>query len=148
MLQQESDIHRKLTHQNVIEFIEDSFVGTQLYSIVSSRYGVDMNEYQDNLAAEMTVSDKRMVIRGIAEGLAYMHQAGFAHHDVKEANVLLTDSLVPKLADFGSACRANQLQLGCVSPYYSSPEAFLKKKYPPKQNDCWYFDLNVGRLAY
>jgi serine/threonine protein kinase len=68
-----------------------------------------MNEYQDNLAAEMTVSDKRMVIRGIAEGLAYMHQAGFAHHDVEEANVLLTDSLVPKLADFGSACRANQL---------------------------------------
>jgi interleukin-1 receptor-associated kinase 1/coatomer subunit beta' len=44
------------------------------------------------------------IIKGICQGLKYLHeelQSPMYHLDIKPANVLLDDNMVPKLADFG-----------------------------------------------
>jgi interleukin-1 receptor-associated kinase 1/coatomer subunit beta' len=42
------------------------------------------------------------IIRGICEGLHYLHKEKHIYHmDLKPANILLDDSMVPKIADFG-----------------------------------------------
>jgi serine/threonine protein kinase len=41
------------------------------------------------------------IARDVAVGLAYLHHSGIAHRDVKAANVMLTEGLRAKLADFG-----------------------------------------------
>lgn len=41
------------------------------------------------------------IIKGICEGLHYLHEMGIVHLDLKPANILLDDNMVPKIADFG-----------------------------------------------
>ena len=56
----------------------------------------------------------------LATAIAGVHAAGWVHHDVKPANVLLASQDRPLLADFGSARRAGEPappgSLGYVSP--------------------------------
>ncbi|KAG8996046.1 hypothetical protein FRB94_008596 [Tulasnella sp. JGI-2019a] len=55
--------------------------------------------------AAFLVFDEAATIHGIASGLAYLHGCGMIHGDIKAANVLLGDSLIPLLGDFGCAKR-------------------------------------------
>ena len=43
------------------------------------------------------------IIKGICEGLQYLHNRGIVHMDLKPANVLLDDFMVPKITDFGTS---------------------------------------------
>jgi len=44
-----------------------------------------------------------MVLACIMQALAWMHELGVAHRDVKAGNILLTHQGLPRLADFGAA---------------------------------------------
>jgi coatomer subunit beta' len=41
------------------------------------------------------------IIKGICDGLHYLHAIHILHLDLKPANILLDDNMVPKIADFG-----------------------------------------------
>ncbi|KAG8704893.1 hypothetical protein FRC08_001962 [Ceratobasidium sp. 394] len=75
----------------------------------------------------------------IAEGLAFLHQYGVVHGDLKGANVLISDAYEPLLADFGNAqLRERSLQFtyttygGNLSPRWTAPELLDEGSYSVK----------------
>ena len=41
------------------------------------------------------------IIKGICEGIRYLHEHNIIHLDLKPANILLDDDMIPKITDFG-----------------------------------------------
>lgn len=59
------------------------------------------------------------IIKGICQGLNYLHEKKIVHLDLKPANILLDYCMVPKIADFGvSKCfdekQTRAITLKCV----------------------------------
>eukprot|EP00742_Colponemidia_sp_Colp-10_P003691 GILJ01003929.1.p1 GENE.GILJ01003929.1~~GILJ01003929.1.p1 ORF type:complete len:1183 (+),score=154.82 GILJ01003929.1:42-3590(+) len=53
----------------------------------------------------MSVRELLEISIGIASGLAHMHSHGWIHQDLKPDNVLVTDSKVPKITDYGTCSK-------------------------------------------
>ncbi|XBJ13357.1 hypothetical protein VPH35_005548 [Triticum aestivum] len=60
-----------------------------------------LQEYITDTSYEHQWRDRYQIIAGICQGLHYLHQKNIVHFDLKPANILLDDNLVPKIADFG-----------------------------------------------
>jgi eukaryotic-like serine/threonine-protein kinase len=72
-------------------------------------------------------------IRPLARALARVHAAGWVHHDVKPANVLLTAIGVPMLGDFGTARRLGEPSPP-GTPGYVSPERAAGRPSDPRDD--------------
>lgn len=82
---------------------------------------------------------------GMIQAVGYLHSCGIAHLDIKPDNILLTTSLVPKLADFGLA-KSYVNADGSVglfnfrrgSFHYMPPEMYLRiASFDLSKSDCW-----------
>jgi serine/threonine protein kinase len=79
------------------------------------------------------------VIFGTAGGMRYLHQRKVIQRDLKPDNILLTDRLEPRIADFGLAkltlsedATALQMTGKLGTPLYMAPELFAERAYDSK----------------
>lgn len=117
----EADALIRLRHDNLIEVYEKGEHtpddgGPPAYFFVMERFdGVDLRRYVGARAAEpLSVATVLAIVRQAAEGLAYAHDNGVVHRDIKPGNILVrgdpaTDGLV-KVVDFGVAQLASPNQ--------------------------------------
>ncbi|KAJ1274392.1 hypothetical protein BS78_05G058200 [Paspalum vaginatum] len=72
------------------------------------------------------------IVKGICEGLHYLHRNNILHLDLKPANILLNDNMIPKITDFGLSRWFDEKQSRAItsklfgSQGYVAPEFFSK----------------------
>ncbi|KAK7291140.1 hypothetical protein RIF29_06050 [Crotalaria pallida] len=100
-------------------------VGDHLHIYMEYVNPGSINKFIHHHRGAMTESVVRNFTRHILSGLAYLHSINTIHRDIKGANLLVNESGIVKLADFGMAkiLTGNSYELSFKgSPYWMAPE--------------------------
>lgn len=91
------------------------------------------------------------MFRQILEGVAYMHDQGVAHCDLKMENIILSAELnIIKIIDFGFARREEHLSEStfCGSMGYMSPQLLRKVKHCMFKSDVWALGIILFKMLF
>ncbi|MBK6436104.1 MAG: serine/threonine protein kinase [Rhodanobacteraceae bacterium] len=127
----EGRLAAKLSHPNLVT-VYDIGQHNGLYYLAQEF--IPGGTLRERMGTVMPVPATLDVIRDIALGLAYAHEKGVVHRDVKPANVLFRANGTAVLADFGIAkamnsnTMATQAGNSIGTPHYMSPEQARAEK--------------------
>lgn len=94
---------KTICHPNVMQLIEYS-IYTDAMVIHMPRYTIDLWELLHSRPLEVT--EQRLVISQLLNGVNAIHRAGYMHRDIKSANVMINEDLSLVIGDFGLAKRS------------------------------------------
>lgn len=127
----EGRISIQLKHPNIIALYDFNSHGHYYYFSMEFLPGGTLAE---QIETGLTTEHALVIIKQIAKALAYAHQFGIIHRDVKPRNILFRQDGTPILSDFGIAkmmdAEATQLTASGIvmgSPRYMSPEQISGK---------------------
>jgi eukaryotic-like serine/threonine-protein kinase len=148
----------RLVHPNIVQVFDFGFDERQ------RQHFIVMEHVPGHSCAELLRDHGRMevdqavdVVTQACRGLDYAHRNGVVHRDVKPGNLLVSDSDVVKLADFGIARATDQssiTQVGSVlgTAAYLAPEQARGEEAGPRADlyslGVVAYQLLTGRLPY
>jgi serine/threonine-protein kinase len=128
---QEAKAAGRLSHPNIVTIFDLGKSEDVAYITMEFLQGKELREILDD-AEEMPVGRILDIVSQVALGLAYAHEHGIVHRDVKPSNIMVSSDGHVKITDFGIARMESasvRTQTGMVlgSPKYMSPEQVLGK---------------------
>jgi serine/threonine-protein kinase len=127
--QQEAKAAGRLAHPNVITVYDAGRSGNVAFMAMELLEGRDLRAMMAG-RPRLPVVEAIGITTQVADGLAYAHERGVVHRDIKPGNIMILGSGLAKIMDFGIArLRASDVRtktgvlLG--SPKYMSPEQVL-----------------------
>lgn len=124
----EIETSANLTHPNILPVFDSGRVDSVLYFVMPYVKGESLRSRLDR-EKQLPVEDATQITREIADALAYAHQEGVIHRDVKPENILI-ESGHAVLTDFGVAHAVSEARgeritrtgMSLGTPAYMSPE--------------------------
>jgi len=89
-----------------------------------------------------------LVLYQVLLALSFARSKGYAHMDIKPANILIDENGRAVLADFGFSIKGEKKTDNpfCGSFLYKSPEILQYKEYSPYSSDMWSFGVLAAYL--
>lgn len=130
--QRETDIHRKLKNEHIVELIS-AFTYQNLSCMILEPCENGTVELLLKCRKSLTHPEVRCITTQVARGLEYLHERLIIHRDIKLSNLLLTGTMIVKIADFGlsdmlSHSEEKRLSI-CGTASYIAPEVRAKVGY-------------------
>jgi TonB family protein len=157
LLQKEAALGQELVHPNVARVIAFDREGDNAFLILEWLEGESLAELLTRQRHRpVAVAETLRVVGEIGAALAFAHERGITHADVKPGNVFLTRDGGAKLLDFGLARAPDQVLPAAASeartPAYASCEV-LEGLEPVPQDDvyslaCVAYRMLAGRRAF
>jgi len=164
-LQREARKAQTLAHPNIVAVYDFDRDGSMVYLTMEYLSGKPLSQtLRTPDFTGMPYAKALTIVSGIAKALAYAHERGFVHCDLKPANVFLTDKKQVKVIDFGISRVFRKPEedadvtvfdpgsLGGLTPAYASPE-MLEHREPDPRDDiyalaCITYELLTGRHPF
>nr|XP_039252156.1 cyclin-dependent kinase 10-like [Styela clava] len=140
-----------LRHPNIVE-LKEVAVGQQLDSIflVMGYCEQDLASLLDNMSKPFTEAQVKCITIQVLKGLQYLHDHFIVHRDLKVSNLLMTDSGIVKIADFGLArtygIPAINMTPRVVTLWYRAPELLFGSKTHGTGVDMWAMGCILAEL--
>ncbi|KAF7760274.1 hypothetical protein Agabi119p4_10950 [Agaricus bisporus var. burnettii] len=138
--------HRQLHHPHVAQMFEVIATESSIWIVTELCCGGELFDYLLE-KGRLTEDETRILFGQLCLAVAYLHESGIVHRDLKLENVLLDEHCRVKLGDFGFAReydRNNFMQTFCGTTGYASPEMLEGKKYQGPEVDVW----SLGIILY
>ncbi|KAG0232135.1 hypothetical protein BGW42_008351 [Actinomortierella wolfii] len=129
-------------HQNIIETLDIVKEGDNYYEVMEfAKYEL----FTSVMSGLMGREEVACCFKGIVDGVAYLHEMGVAHRDLKLDNCVMNERGIVKLIDFGCSMvyqlpfeKKIQMARGISgSDPYIAPEVFIQDQYDPRLADVW-----------
>ena len=141
----------KLQHPNIIRVLESGASGAVFYFVMEYCDGGSVWDLMLKNGGRLSLPQAKPIILDALAGLAYAHDKGFVHRDLKPQNILLSRGEV-RLSDFGLSKSFQQAGLSGMSmtgsyagtPVFMPREQITNFKYVKPVSDVW----SMGATIY
>lgn len=154
--QREASAAAALSHKNIVEIYDVGEDNNQYYIVMEYVPGTTLKELILKRGA-LHVMEAIDIMKQVLSGTARAHQMGIIHRDLKPQNILVTDSGVAKIADFGiasisSVSHFTQTDVIMGSLHYLAPELARGEK-ATVQSDIYalgivFYELLRGQVPF
>ena len=116
-----------LSHPHIVTVFDAGISDNRVYIAMELLKGRDLRQLRQE-GWRATPAQAALIVRRVADALAYAHSKGVVHRDIKPANIFMVGRAQPRVLDFGIARVAHQHEasasgdIAAGSPYYMSPE--------------------------
>ena len=143
----EARLAASLDHPNIIPVYRVGQIGATHYIAMKFIDGLGLDEIIAMQGA-LPISIVLLVLEAATSALAYAHEKGIVHRDVKGGNILLDSEGRVLVSDFGIARAmedASMTATGSVmgTPYFMSPEQCAARKIGPQSDQ-----YSIGVVAF
>ncbi|KAI8620621.1 kinase-like domain-containing protein, partial [Chytriomyces sp. MP71] len=145
----EISLLKELRHPNIVRLLDIVHNDAKLY-LIFEFLDLDLKKYMDSIKM-LSPSLIRSYMLQLVSGMYYCHAHRILHRDLKPQNLLIDQSGVLKLADFGLA-RAVGIPLRTythevVTLWYRSPEILLGSRHYSTAVDMWSIGCIFAELS-
>ena len=133
-----------LSHPHIVTVFDAGISDQRAYIAMELLKGRDLRQLRQE-GWRATPAQAALIVRRVADALAFAHSKGVIHRDIKPANIFMVGRTQPRVLDFGIARVAhrresNDANSGAGSPYYMAPEQ-VKREVSDRRADV--FSLGV-----
>lgn len=154
--QREASAAAALSHKNIVEIYDVGEDEDKYYIVMEYVPGMTLRELILKRGA-VHVVEAIDIMKQVISGISKAHQLGIIHRDLKPQNILVTDSGVAKIADFGiasmqSLAQVTQTDVIMGSLHYLAPELARGEK-ATAQSDVYalgivFYELLRGEVPF
>jgi len=145
--------HRNIARYDACYRFDRGLDGEIDYAVLRFYEYGNLEQFLTKQKQELTKEDKRLIIRGILNGIAFLHEKNVIHRDLKSQNILMhrEDGVwTPKITDFGLSRQTSgnsditNSAIG-LSYAYAAPEQIKNDKIF-KNVDLWAAGVLIYRI--
>jgi len=155
MFQREAEAIARLQHPQIVQVYElGECAGLPFFSLEFCGGG-SLNRKLRGEVLEPKFAAR--IVEQLARAMAYAHEQGVVHRDLKPQNILLDEHGNPKVTDFGLAKLMDSDNTRSMSvmgtPQYMSPEQATESKSVDHRTDIWalgviLYEMLTGRVPF
>ena len=141
-----------LRHPNIVEITEVNILPIPYVEMEYVKSGLA------DLKTPLPVRDAAEIVTGVADGLAYAHEQGIIHRDIKPQNILIDSHGVPKISDWGMSRLIGSSAIPTVAGFslaYAAPEQISPGRFgeTDERTDIYqlgvvFYELVTGKLLF